>query len=44
MNYNLMKLNINGDNDGHLIACQYESNCPFDVKRVVVQYLGENNG
>lgn len=34
MSYNLIKLNVNGDNDGHLIACQYKSNCPFDVKRV----------
>lgn len=33
-NYNLMKLDVNGDNDGRLIACQYKSNCPFDVKRV----------
>ena len=34
MDYNLIKLNINGDTDGHLIACQHKSNCPFDVKRV----------
>mgnify|MGYP002866338163 FL=1 len=32
--YKLITMNINGDNDGHLIACQYKSNCPFDVKRV----------
>ncbi len=33
-NYNIISLNIHGDDEGHLIACQYKSNCPFDIKRV----------
>ena len=34
MNYELIDLNVKGDNSGHLIACEYKQNCPFDVKRV----------
>lgn len=34
MNYKLIDLSVRGDNNGHLLACEYTKNCPFDVKRV----------
>ena len=50
MNYKLIDLSVTGDNHGHLLACEYTKNCPFDVKRVfwifdtkpgiVIDYVG----
>lgn len=34
MKFDLIDLSIKGDNNGHLLACEYAQNCPFDVKRV----------
>ena len=34
MNYKLFDLNIHGDERGHLISIQQNSNCNFDIKRI----------
>ena len=34
MNYKLIDMKVFGDERGHLIACQNNQNCPFNVKRV----------
>lgn len=34
MNYKLINMATHGDSLGHLCACEYKKNCPFDVKRV----------
>ena len=34
MKYKLIDLGVKGDENGHLVACEYTHNCPFNVKRV----------
>ena len=33
MNYELINLNVFGDDRGHLISLQKNNNCPFEIKR-----------